>query len=186
MNEIILIFLMFRQNAKLLKEHVINDSVLSCKLKRKELLYLKYKLSSISTENYNIIKSICTDFDRFDVFRMNTNRPSGFNSGAGTRFLMHPTTGEYYKTIDIRYGDFFYPTVLHDTKMDIFFILDEYYTIVDDVIIFKDEDHEFFFGIVQELKNAKDKEAQILKQQLLQKEELKKERKKLDILSKYS
>ncbi|AQW88675.1 hypothetical protein FDH34_gp150 [Serratia phage BF] len=187
MNDIMLMILMFRQNSKLLKEYTNSDSATVRKEYRKKLIQIKSYLSTISSEQYNIIKAISTDFDRFNVFHMKTDYNPQMSMVRLRFSFIHPSTGEIYRIIDrANSNGYYHPLVLHDTKMDVFFILDRDTTIVDNVEVFEKGEHNLLVKFVSELQKAKEREAHILHQKKVREEELAKERKKASILAKYS
>lgn len=171
-----IIFLLFRKNTKMLKDFVNERGE-----NRKRIIEIKASLSFLSSAQYNLIKAICTDLDRFEASQMEyTNKRFSYEDMRVD--LIHPETNTLYKVFDSKYH---VPLVLHDKELNIYFIIESSTTIVNNIELFVNEEHKVFKLCVEELIKVKVREKELIKQQQQIKEDERKLEERQSILSKY-
>jgi len=189
-----LMFLILRKNTKLLKEFI--NAIPTARVRaqrRSHIIFMKSQLSSLPMKKYNLLKTIATNVNRFDIL----TPIRAFDRNSEIVRLMIPETDVVLKTYlqsvhhmrTAIYGhtnDDPDPRILHDTILNHYFILENKQTKIQDVVLFGGADHVWFEEVYNAIKDAKDAEAEIIKQQKIMEELRIVEKFKDGILDKYS
>ncbi|AFC21601.1 hypothetical protein GAP32_151 [Cronobacter phage vB_CsaM_GAP32] len=206
MNRITLTFLLLRKNVKQIREFLLSTSESRVRSsRRKYIIGIKEELAKLSLSKYNLIKAIATNFSRFEIKKLKTNYVPNriheefhtiINVIDGTDIEVSRSVSSFYSSFMTNENDLKIskrgippskdPWVIYDNELDLYFLIYDDKTIVDDVELFTDSDHEWFISIYRELQKAKEAEDEIMKQQQEMLEKQRIERKKEGILSKYS
>ncbi len=189
-----LMFLILRKNTKLLKEFVnaIPTPRVRCQ-RRQHIIFMKSQLSSLPLKKYNLLKTIATNVTRFDIL----TPVRAFDRGSEVVRLMIPETDVVLKTYlqsvhhmrTAMYGHVAEdpdPRILYDTILNHHFILENKQTKIQDVVLFSGADHIWFEEVFNAIKDAKDAEEEILRQQKIMEELRIVEKIKEGILDQYS
>lgn len=175
-----IMLLLFRKNTRLLKE-------LSADYEnyRQIIIYIKNLISKMSPELYGVIKTICTDYQRFEVKEM----PLEVNRNGGHYFYYIDSNGNSKAYKFIAYWQLndpnFIPFTVFDNKKEILFTIDGQETFANGTKIFTDSDSTLLYGIVKVLVQAQKREEQILAEQIEIKRQEEESQKKHNILSNY-
>lgn len=193
-----ILFLILRKNTKLLKEYVsaVGAARVRCQ-RRQHIIFMKSQLASLPTKKYNLLKTIATDVNRFDIL----TPVRAFDRDSEIVRLMIPETDivlkSMYHSIEIirgmyrssaygETGDEPDPRILHDKILNHYFILEEKQTTIQNVVLFGGSDHAWFEDVYNAIKDAKDAEEEIMRQQKIMEELRVVEKFKEGILDKYS
>lgn len=207
--KMILIFLLLRKNVKQLNEFIESHDKRIKSQRRSYIIGLKCELASLPRQKYNLLKSIATEIDRFSIKEItkeiithnndyNAKMHSILYCIEGTNIVVdtEELSNNYFvpssyikneEKISLR-GEKsnIIPWILYDNVHDIHFIIKDECTIVNDVVLFENDEHMWFIDIFKTVKIMKIAEDEIIKQQQLLEQQLAEERKKEDIFSKYS
>lgn len=184
MKDITLIFLILRKNGKLLKEF-INNNLHYRSSRRKHIVMLKRKLASLQPSMYMLVKTIATELHRFEIFEVSrqfTKKQDIVNFVINGKVIMENIEST------IRYGSnetSIDPYAIYDKVHGIYFIISENTTVVDDIVLFEGIENEWFKTVFYELRNTKDAEEKLLKQQKEHEEQQRLANRKENLLSKY-
>lgn len=206
MNRMTLTFLLLRKNVKQIREFLLSTAEPRVRSsRRKYIIGIKEELAKLSPSKYNLIKAIATNFSRFEIKKIRTSyMPSMSHNEFHTVVnFIDDTDIEISRSVESFYHPFMEtqrtsktskrgmspssePWIIHDTELNLYFLIYDDKTVVDQVELFVHSDHEWFISIYQELQKAKEAEDEIMKQQQEMLEKQRIERKKEGILSKYS
>lgn len=185
-----LMFLILRKNTKLLNEYVKSGETKRIKSNRRShLIHMKCLLSALPPRQYNLLKTIATNVNRFEII----TPVREFSPQSDIAKVIIPGTDIVLST----YSRMAYinsskksekpdPHILHDTILNHYFILEETRTLIKDVTLFSNLDHQWFTDVFNAIKDAKDAETEIIKQRNIMAELRKIEKYKEGILDKYS
>lgn len=193
-----ILFLILRKNTKLLKEYVsaVGAGRVRCN-RRQHIIFMKSQLASLPMKKYNLLKTIATDVNRFDIL----TPVRAFDQSSEVVRLMIPETDivlkSFHNSVQIMRGmyrssafgetvDDPDPRILHDKILNHYFILEAKQTTIQNVVLFGGSDHAWFEDVYNAIKDAKDAEEEIMRQQKIMEELRVVEKFKEGILDKYS
>jgi hypothetical protein len=191
-----LMFLILRKNTKLLNEFIYAIPTPRIRAQRRShIIFMKNKLAELSTKKYNLLKTIATNVNRFDILKP----IRAFDRNTEIVKLIIPDTEIVIKSFyDSRIRAYHHPAmygsseedpdprILHDKILNHYFILESKQTTIQEVVLFGGNDHLWFEAVYDAIKDAKDAEEEILKQQKIMEEMRILEKFKEGILDKYS
>jgi hypothetical protein len=186
MNENTMMFLLLRKNSKMLKEFVNDIKTPDVKTRRrKQIIDVKRKLSSLKHSQFMLVKTIATELHRFEIIEATRKFKKGSDDVSlviNDKVIMEclPDSQKYganSKEVD--------PEVIFDKIHGIYFILTRDVTIVDDIVLFEGADHEWFKGVYLSLREAKDAEEKLLEMQRVHEEKQRILNRKETLLAKY-
>jgi hypothetical protein len=181
-------FLILRKNTKLLNEYVKSGQTKQLRNNRRaNIIYMKSLLSALPARKYNLLKTIATDVNRFEILKPVRE----FTPQSDIVNVIIPGTNIVLSTYDkLSYvhknSNTPDPQILYDTILNHYFILEETRTLIQDVTLFSNLDHTWFTDVFNAIKDAKNAESEIIKQRQIMAELRKIESYKEGILDKYS
>lgn len=206
-NRTTITFLLLRKNTKLLKEYISKGHDAEVRSQRREyIISIKQELAALPAARYNLIKTIATEIDRFIIKDITQNYVpydekdyhviqhiiQGTNIVLREEVVHHYLMGRMWMdTSEVKNTmrgqppseD---PWILYDKIHNIYFLIHDDKTVVDKVDLFTGREHGWFICIFNALKEMKQAEEEILKQQRVLEELRREQRRKEGILSKYS
>lgn len=186
MKESTIIFLLLRKNAKMLGEYVNDINVPDVKIRRRKHIFdMKRKLASLKPSQYMLIKTIATELHRFDILepaRKFYAKESKVTFVANDKVIKEVSANAMYGG-NASEPD---PHIIYDKVHGLYFVLSTDNTMVDDIVLFEGNEHEWFKAVYLELSDAKEAEEKIMEQQKIHEEKMRLLNRKENILSKYN
>lgn len=178
MNDFEIMILLLRKNDRILKQYIVQKDISSSRI-----IQIKYLISHINSQLYGVIKTLATDFKRFDLKEMHISSINGefmysYNNSNGD--LIYYNNAHYWKMDDPNY----IPLTILDHDKGIRFNCDDVCTSTSKgTILFTGTDNNIFYGIAKALIDAKRRETALINEVQERKrieEELKKKNEILD------
>ena len=186
MKESTITFLLLRKNAKMLGDFVKDINTPDVKnRRRKHIINMKRNLAALKPSQYMLIKTIATELHRFEIMepaRKFYAKESKVTFVVNDKVIKEVSANAMYGG-NASHPD---PHILYDKLLGLYFVLSIDNTMVDDIVLFEDKEHEWFKSVFLELRDAKEAEEKIMEQQKIHEEKMRLLNRKENILSKYN